>query len=200
MSQGHQIPLVAMPTEPTRFPLLGEPLALDLVNTVVRFDGRDHDLLADERQLRAWFDAQGTRLPSAEPTRTVLGSVHAIRRAVRRCLDAALDDEAPPADDISALNRAAAAAPAGVAIELDPSGRRRRVARRSGPAADQVGAALAEAAIELLTEYDLRRVRTCASEDCVLLFHANHPKRRWCSPDGCGNRERVRRHYRRHRR
>ena len=58
---------------------------------------------------------------------------------------------------------------------------------------------LAEAAIEFLTDYDLGRLRECAANDCVLLFYATHPKRRWCSADGCGNRERVRRHYQRHR-
>jgi predicted RNA-binding Zn ribbon-like protein len=71
--------------------------------------------------------------------------------------------------------------------------------RRSGTAEDQVGAALAEAAIEFLAESDLDRPRECASEACVLLFYAKNPKRRWCSAEGCGNRERVRRHYHRHR-
>ncbi len=185
--------------EPAHFPLLGEPLALDLANTIVRHARQDLDLLTNERQLQAWLNEQEPRLPQAEATKQMLAAVHAIRRPLRRCLQAVRDGKAPPLDGIAELNRAAAAAPTSIAIELDPSGRPQRVTRRSGTAANQLGAALAEAAIEFLTEYDPGRLRECASEDCVLLFYATHPKRRWCSAASCGNRERVRRHYQRHR-
>ena len=188
-----------MRDEPPSFPLLGEPLALDLANTVVRRGGQDLDLLTDERQLRAWLDRQGPRLPRAEAAKQVLAAVRAIRRPVRRCLEAVRDGLAPPADAIAALNHAAAAAPASLTIELDPSGRPQRVTRRPGTAANQLAAVLAEAAIEFLTGCDPSRLRECASNDCVLLFYAADPRRRWCSNDTCGNRERVRRHYRRHR-
>jgi predicted RNA-binding Zn ribbon-like protein len=188
-----------MRDEAPYFPLLGEPLALDLANTIVHHAGQDLDLLTDERQLQAWLDQQGPRLPPAEATKQVLAAVHSIRRPLRRCLDAVRDHGAPPADAIAALNRAAAAAPASVAMQLDPSGRPQRLTRRPGPAANQVAAVLAEAAIQFLTDHDPRRLRQCAAEDCILLFYAAHPRRRWCSADGCGNRERVRRHYQRHR-
>jgi predicted RNA-binding Zn ribbon-like protein len=188
-----------MSDEPTYFPLLGEPLALDLANTIVRHAGQDLDLLADERQLRAWLDRQGPRLLRVKATKQVLAAVRAIRRPLRRCFEAIHDGLAPPADAIAALNRAAAAAPASVAIQLDPSGRPQRVTRRPGTAANQVAAVLAEAAIEFLTDYDLERLRQCAAKECVLFFYATHPKRRWCSAESCGNRERVRRHYQRHR-
>lgn len=143
--------------------------------------------------------SRGPRLPRAQATREVLAAVRAIRRPVRRCLHAVRDGLALPADAIADLNRAAAAAPAIVAMELDSSGRPQRVTRRSGPMANQVAAALAEPAIEFLADYDPGRLRECAAEDCILLFYATRAKRRWCSADSCGNRERVRRHYQRHR-
>ena len=184
----------------THFPLLGEPLALDLANTVVRHAGQDLDLLTDERQLRDWLDQQQSRLPAAQPTKAVLAAVRRVRGSVRDCLLAVRDGREPPADAIAELNAVAAAAPATIAIELDPDGRPRRVTQRPAAAADQIGAALAEAAIEFLTESDLDRLRECASDECILLFYAANPRRRWCSTARCGNRERVRRHYQRHHR
>lgn len=121
-----------MRREATHFPLVGEPLALDLANTIVRHGGQDLDLLTDEQQLQDWLDRQRPRLPRTEPTKQVLAAVRGIRRALRRCLEAVLDGRAPPGDAIAELNRAAGGAPASVAIELGPSGRPQRVTRRSG--------------------------------------------------------------------
>src|SRR5947199_253785 len=40
----------------TTFPLLGEPLAVDLANTTARVRGREVDLIADDASLAAWLD------------------------------------------------------------------------------------------------------------------------------------------------
>jgi predicted RNA-binding Zn ribbon-like protein len=60
-------------------------------------------------------------------------------------------------------------------------------------------AAVARSAIALLGGPDRDRLRRCEGEHCILVFVAAHPRRRWCSPNVCGNRARVARHYRRHR-
>ncbi|MER5184162.1 CGNR zinc finger domain-containing protein [Streptomyces sp. NPDC002896] len=57
---------------------------------------------------------------------------------------------------------------------------------------------LAEAAAELLADPAVTKIRECEAEDCVMLFLAAHPRRRWCSAARCGNRVRVARHYQRH--
>jgi predicted RNA-binding Zn ribbon-like protein len=59
---------------------------------------------------------------------------------------------------------------------------------------------LARAAAELLTSSDLQRLGECADDrGCAYIFidvSRNH-SRRWCSMDGCGNRAKAQRHYRR---
>ncbi|HEV2241669.1 MAG TPA: CGNR zinc finger domain-containing protein [Streptosporangiaceae bacterium] len=44
----------------------------------------------------------------------------------------------------------------------------------------------------------VRRVRRCEGRDCRMLFLPANPRRRWCTPDVCGNRARVARYYQRH--
>jgi predicted RNA-binding Zn ribbon-like protein len=51
----------------------------------------------------------------------------------------------------------------------------------------------------LLTGPDVDLLRVCEHPDCVLIFLARNPRRRWCSTRNCGNRARAARHYGRHR-
>jgi predicted RNA-binding Zn ribbon-like protein len=43
------------------------------------------------------------------------------------------------------------------------------------------------------------RLRRCANPACSMLFLADTTRRQWCTPNLCGNRARVARHYRRSR-
>jgi predicted RNA-binding Zn ribbon-like protein len=54
---------------------------------------------------------------------------------------------------------------------------------------------IAVSAAELLTSEDLHWVRECQAEDCDRLFldTSRTRRRRWCSMDWCGNREKARR-------
>jgi predicted RNA-binding Zn ribbon-like protein len=60
---------------------------------------------------------------------------------------------------------------------------------------------LVAAALELITEIPLGRVKQCDDAACGWLFlDASHRQnRRWCSAADCGNRDRARRHYERSR-
>ena len=70
-------------------------------------------------------------------------------------------------------------------------------------AADSLTAPLrpvVRSAAELLTSPEtLLRVRECDGTDCTWLFldQSRNRSRRWCSMESCGNRAKVRRHYRR---
>jgi predicted RNA-binding Zn ribbon-like protein len=60
--------------------------------------------------------------------------------------------------------------------------------------------AVARSASDLLTSPDQSIVKECASPTCSWLFldtSRNH-SRRWCDMNICGNREKARRHYQRH--
>ncbi|WP_431967615.1 CGNR zinc finger domain-containing protein [Nocardia sp. bgisy134] len=177
-------------------PLIGEPLALDLVNT--RPLGTD--LLATTEQLADWLARQSDRHPELaldRPAPADLAAVHDVRDHIAAALDAVLHGQPPPAAALRALTTAQAAAPAvrrlhwdGAAVVATP--------HRDGPSATCLSAVLAEAAADLLTDPALAKLKRCEADDCVLLFLPAHPKRRWCSPERCGNRVRVARYYRKH--
>jgi predicted RNA-binding Zn ribbon-like protein len=187
-------------------PLTGEPLALDLVNT--RPDGPDgrQDLLAAPEQLSSWLELQTGRLPGLAPDAAPapapapedLVPVHAVRRHTEEAVRALMRGAAPPPDSLDALNDAQRTAPAVRALAWDG----RAVAftpQRPGPLGARLAALLAEAAVDLLTDPSIARVRECEAHGCVMLFLPAHPRRRWCSPSRCGNRARVARYYQRHR-
>ncbi|MFD4791338.1 CGNR zinc finger domain-containing protein [Streptomyces sp. NPDC058459] len=119
---------------------------------------------------------------------------------LRRHVERSVRASSAPADSLDRINRAArAAAPLAV----------RAVARRSGPlvrelAEEPTAAALlsvlARDAVDLLTDPLARAaVRECEADGCPLLYldTSRGRRRRWCSSEGCGNRERVARHRRR---
>ena len=56
---------------------------------------------------------------------------------------------------------------------------------------------LVQLSAELLTSPSFAKVRVCAADGCGWLFldDSRSHRRRWCSMDSCGNREKARRHY-----
>ncbi|WP_433525097.1 CGNR zinc finger domain-containing protein [Nocardia pseudovaccinii] len=176
--------------------LVGEPLALDLVNT--RPTGVD--LLATPDDLANWLALQADRFPElavVHPTPGDLVAVHAVRDLTNTALDALLHERRPPTDALRGLNAAQAAAPSIRQLEWGGDAVIATV-RRNGTAAEKLAAVLAEAAADLLADPSIGKLKRCEADDCVLLFLPAHPRRRWCSPERCGNRVRVARYYQRH--
>ncbi|EHR61388.1 CGNR zinc finger domain-containing protein [Saccharomonospora cyanea] len=175
--------------------LVGEPLALDLVNTRSAVG----DALATPEGLRGWLLLEADRLPEMpqEITGRELEAVRALREHTARTLDHVRRGVRPRRADIGALNRFQRAAPAISELSWRETG---VVAtrRRLGSASERLTAWLAEAAADFLARPDVAKVRECEADDCILLFLPAHPRRRWCSAARCGNRARVARHYQRH--
>ncbi|WP_194813619.1 ABATE domain-containing protein [Nocardia sp. XZ_19_385] len=176
-------------------PLIGEPLPLDLVNT--RPVGTD--LLRTPEQLGRWLSLQADRLPEASlrPTRADLDAVQGVREHLSAVLDALLDDRRPPAPALRGLDAAISAAPAVRRLAWTRETLSATVVREGNSSA-RLAAALADAAVDLLTGPSISRLKRCAADDCVMLFLPAHPRRQWCSPERCGNRARVARYYQRH--
>ncbi|MFE7626407.1 CGNR zinc finger domain-containing protein [Streptomyces sp. NPDC057509] len=182
-------------------PMTGEPLALDLLNTLpYTAQGAPADHLADAAGLRAWLALEGERLPAAgagavEPDDAA--AVREVRAHAAAAVAAVRRGERPPASALRGLNDAQLAAPAvryatwdGDAVVVED--------RRPGTLGSQVAAALAAEVAGLLADPDIRKVRECEADDCTMLFLPAHPRRRWCSAARCGNRARVARYYQRH--
>ncbi|MVU76891.1 hypothetical protein GPX89_06485 [Nocardia sp. ET3-3] len=161
-------------------PHLGEPLALDLLNTRWMTAQGRQDLLADVAGVRRWLADNGLDLPADEPTRRALATARdAILHAV----------EGDTADELNAVLA---------------QGRIRRTLTLDGPAslpevsdpAQLPGWLAADNLLHLLASTP-DRIKQCAHPDCILFFldTSKNGTRRWHSMAACGNRAKATRHY-----
>lgn len=181
-------------TTARHFPLLGEPLALDLVNTRILQRGQHVDLLDRPPALAAWLRAQHGRIGWRGPVGVAdLDAVRALRATADALLRARLARAPVPKSVLQRFNRALALPAARAHLEWTAAG-----PRKSPPAAsaqrDTLIRTLALDALDLLTGAHAGSLRKCAHPDCRLLFVARNRRRRWCSGAICGNRARVARH------
>jgi predicted RNA-binding Zn ribbon-like protein len=177
--------------------LTGEPLPLDLVNTRVRDARRGEvDLLTSERELGTWMALQQDRVEL--PVGVVeLDRVLSLRADLDVLLSAVLDQRTVPDAVLSRMESLAAAAlPVLTLGYVDGSLIVERA--RSGTPTDLLLAQVVDELTVLIEHGHLAKVRRCQGRECRMLFLAQHPRRQWCSPELCGNRARVARHYRRH--
>jgi len=203
----------------TSAPLLGEPLPVELMNTIWADRDGVHDALGETAGAEAWLRAVAPRigLPAA-PDPAAPGALAAadldrltrrllvLRDALRRLAAEATGDPRPAAASatreldaaVATVNQAAGAVPRWSALAWTPGEAPSRLARTSGRAADAAVSAIAEEAIGLFSRDDRLQLRACLAPGCVLYFLKDHPRREWCSP-ACGNRARAARHYQRHR-
>ena len=201
----------------TGAPLLGEPLPVELMNTIWADRDGVHDALSETAGATAWLRAVAPRLglvtgpePGAGEDRDpghLAQQLVALRDALRRLAAEATGDPrvaaasglSPLGEAVSAVNRASAAVPRWAALAWTPGEAPARLTRTSGPAAAAAVSVIAEEAISLLSQDSRLRLRACLAPGCVLYFLKDHPRREWCSAS-CGNRARAARHYQRHRR
>lgn len=174
--------------------LTGEPLALDLLNTRVETSDGPFDVLDRIDDFQRWLTLQSGRLtPPQVVTGEDLEAVKTLRAHVRTAVEAARQAAPIPDASLQAINDAVRAAPPYTIIGPD----RGLTVRRDGDDRTRLLAQLAEAAVALLGDPDVVKIRTCEGPRCIVLFLPAHPRRRWCSPTLCGNRVRVARHYQR---
>ncbi|HLZ26669.1 MAG TPA: ABATE domain-containing protein [Chloroflexota bacterium] len=179
------------------FPVGGEPLALDLADTLITVSDPPLDLLADDARARQFWTLQRARLPAGAAAPD-LAATRALRGAIRALLEARLGAREPSPDALDTLNAAAASAPGSPRLVVGVGGLAAgwRWHTEDGQALSL--ATTASSAIDVLTG-QAERLRRCANPGCSMLFLADSARRQWCTPNICGNRARVARHYRRHR-
>jgi predicted RNA-binding Zn ribbon-like protein len=155
-------------------------LSLDLVAT--ELDSVEH--------LLAWLSESSLEVEGLIPTPRELRAARRVARAVEAGALAAARNRLPPDEAVRLLNRAAAMPP--LTPRLDPMTRDFSWDRPS------VSAAMSEVArdaLAMLGDPDQRRrIRTCANPDCERLFYddSRPGRRRWCSPERCGDQARAR--------
>lgn len=199
------------------FDFVGGRTCLDFTNTVggrVRETGRGsraprwavvRDRFGDYDDLVAWARGAGLlgdedaakrlRLARRSPAAAdeALARAVALREVIYHVFDAVVDDRAPAAEDVDALNRA-----------LDEARDHERLVyadRRFAWAWDDDAALesilwpVAASAAELLASGNTSRVRRCGGEQCGWLFFdsSRSGRRQWCDMRDCGNLAKVRR-------
>lgn len=193
--------------------LRGGHAVLDLVNTVTARNAEPIDWLDGYARLLEWarlggsFDDRTLRelelLRSRDPAAAeeALRRLRALRELLVGMLTALIHGNAVSPGDAARLEREWKEAVAHARLEAAAGCLRPELSvERSG--VDFPRHALALRALDLLDALPLDRTRICPGSHCGWLFvdHSRGGKRRWCDMATCGNLEKSRRHYARHRR
>jgi predicted RNA-binding Zn ribbon-like protein len=123
------------------------------------------------------------------PTHGDVANARELRETLRPLALAVLDGTPVPSDPLRALQRWLDADAPLRAVERD--GR----PAPAPPATPAVALArVARQALEHLGGPEAQHLRACAADDCRMAYLDPGGRRRWCAPERCGVRERVRAH------
>ncbi|MFJ6832180.1 CGNR zinc finger domain-containing protein [Streptomyces sp. NPDC091209] len=171
-------------------------ICLDLTATT-----HPEERLDSATRLRAWVIASGL-VPASTPPAVVedawLPGFRELRGHIAQLVRGELDGR--PADSaLARVNTAALAAPpAPWAVRVGDGSLCRGL--RTPPNCAELLSVVARDALDLLTDPRARAsLRQCEGDNCPIVYldTSRGRRRRWCSSEVCGNRERVARHRRR---
>jgi predicted RNA-binding Zn ribbon-like protein len=175
-------------------------VCLDLVATSPPASGAS-EVLAEAGRLAQWLVGAGL-VPAGTPLAAVDAPWAARFVELRDCVGQLVRAEIDGRYAESALERVnvlAVGPPPGIRAVRTADGSLTRDLS-AAPECQELLAAVARDAVELLTDPVARaRLRQCEGDKCrrVYLDTSRGRRRRWCSSEVCGNRERVARHRRR---
>ncbi|HWN82192.1 MAG TPA: CGNR zinc finger domain-containing protein [Candidatus Udaeobacter sp.] len=145
--------------------------------------------------LRTWSEAH------PRPAARALAEAIAVREAIAEIVQAIVQDEAVPATPLALLDQTCREA---LALRtLRPAGAGAmwgwRAVDGAHPEPARPALAVALDAARILTSNERERVRSCGDPECGWYFldTSRNQSRRWCNMQSCGNRNKVRRFYRR---
>jgi predicted RNA-binding Zn ribbon-like protein len=171
-------------------PMLGDHLAMDLLNTEARNDGKAIEFWNSDDDVLQWLACYDIT-PTAEGKAFASGELLAQAKALRALalqLISAFKEERPL--EIGELNQYLRAFDTAPHLARDAEGKLKlsRISHSNG-----IGTLLgpvAQAIAELLVEGKVDLVKRCEHPDCILWFYdrTKAHKRRWCSMAICGNR------------
>jgi len=174
--------------------MVGDHLALDLLNTEARIGGEPVDYWRDGEDVLRWLaghpDVYAPIGGDAVAPARLLEEARALRAEARALVERFRQGAAVDPGVLNAYLHAYRTAPH---LERDVAG---RLVLTRVPQCDPVASALgpvAEAVARLLTEGDPALVRQCDHPECVLWFYdrTKARRRRWCSMALCGNRHKA---------
>jgi predicted RNA-binding Zn ribbon-like protein len=174
------------------FRWLGEPLAIDLANTImVVRTGESVELLDSIEALESWLEFERPRLGDCGFIRSHRTELLAAREDVRSLFAARATGDPIKPGALEGLNVASRAAPAPPQLSVADDGELQVGAEEKVEDMPGFLGAVARSAMGLLADHDHDPLRICDAPSCGMFFVG---RRRWCCA-ACGNRARVARHY-----
>jgi predicted RNA-binding Zn ribbon-like protein len=169
--------------------LVGGDIALDLANTVngPRDGPVDTDYLATPGDLAGWAVHAGVAEAPPAADEAQLARVRELRAAIYGVFRAVAEGRPAPSGALAAL--AAFHAEAAAHARLVPAGDRFTLGWDGA-----VLWPLATAAVDLLREGPLDRIKLCDGCPWLFLDTSRNHSRRWCSMNECGGRLKMRRY------
>lgn len=190
----------------SEFPrLLGERLCLDFANSVETPLEQPEEFLTDFVTLAGWgrhvglLDepqvAAAVQAENREPDQAVrlYAEAMALRRSIQFAFQAIAEDRTVGDQDVAGIQRAYVQGLQHCKLELRDGQAHWQWAGGSDLSpVEFVLWRVAQSAVELLTDGEFSRVKTC---DCGWLFYdiSRNGSRRWCSMEGCGTQAKMRR-------
>ncbi|MDR7121085.1 CGNR zinc finger domain-containing protein [Rheinheimera soli] len=178
---------------PAGAPMLGDHLAMDLLNTEARDDGKAVEFWNSDEDVLQWlarYDIAPTTEGKTLAPGELLTQAKALRALARQLITEFKEEKSP---EIGQLNQYLHSFLTVPTLERDHNGQLvlNRVSR-----SEMIGSLLgpvAEAVAKLLVEGNFDLVKQCEHPDCILWFYdrTKAHKRRWCSMALCGNRHKA---------
>ncbi|MNO39597.1 CGNR zinc finger [compost metagenome] len=181
------------------FCFIGNHLALDFMNTKVVADGKLVDLLQTSDDVWNWLNQTDLLVdqPTDSETQWRAGSslveeAIELRTALHAILLQGMQGAEAAFEEVERVNRFLRSKVITTTL-LQQGGQFFSVRHIEAQRPADLLLPVAEAAVDLLTKYDLRLVKKCENPQCVLHFYDNskNSTRRWCSQKTCGNRMKV---------
>ncbi len=171
--------------------MLGDHLAMDLLNTEVRNNGGVIDYWNSGDDVLKWLvrcDAVPARASMEVDLDELLTQGRALRTLARRLIIQRKEKE--EVGDVSELNTYLGSYLTAPHLERDKEGNIVLTRTPCGGATASLLGPVAEAVAQLLVESNFSLVKQCEHPDCILWFYdrTKAHKRRWCSMALCGNR------------
>ena len=172
---------------------VGDHPALNLINTLRMIGGALTDTWQSDDDVAAWIVREGLRdsLPSTTwPEGRLLRKARNLREVARKAVEARKAKKALSLDELNRFlehseSHCVLSAKSRTDLQFERVSSQKTVEQYLVP--------LAESVAELLAHADFDLVRPCEGGQCVLWFYdrTRAHRRRWCSPQTCGNRAKV---------
>lgn len=173
--------------------LVGDHLALDLLNTEMQVGSDSVDLWRSGKDVYAWLDRLGLVAGIVVDTAhepALLKQARELRALARHLIEQWKDGKQI---DVQPLNQFLFDHLSAPQLNRDETGKLTLTRVSRGAAIPALLGPVAEAIAQLLAEGEIEYVKTCAHPECILWFYdrTKSHKRRWCSMASCGNRAKA---------